>query len=88
VNLYVNGSSNISGTRSNATAQTATTSIVIGGTGPGAPGECIYGYIFEVMVVNTNLSTANRQILEGYLAWKWGRQSLLVAGHPYLSASP
>ena len=88
VNLYVNGSSNISGTRSNATAQTATTSIVIGGTGPGAPGECIYGYIFEVMVVNTNLSTANRQILEGYPAWKWGRQSLLVAGHPYLSASP
>jgi hypothetical protein len=88
VNLYVNGSSNISGSRSNATAQTATTSIVIGGTGPGAPGECIYGYIFEVMVVNTNLSTTNRQILEGYLAWKWGRQSLLVAGHPYISASP
>ena len=88
VNLYVNGSSNISGSRSNATAQTSNTSIVIGGTGPGVPGECLYGYMFEVMVVNTNLSTTNRQILEGYLAWKWGRQSLLVAGHPYISASP
>ena len=88
VNLYVNGSSNISGSRSNATAQTSNTSIVIGGTGPGIPGECLYGYMFEVMVVNTNLSTTNRQILEGYLAWKWGRQSLLVAGHPYISASP
>ena len=88
VNLFTNGTNLISGTRSNATAQTATTSITIGGNGPNAPAECIYGYIFEVMIVNTNLSTTNRVILEGYLAWKWGIQSTLPAGHLYKSASP
>ena len=43
---------------------------------------------FEVLVFNTNLSTPQRQSVEGYLAWKWGLQASLPAGHPYLSASP
>ena len=29
-------------------------------------------YIGEVIVCNTDLSTADRQKVEGYLAWKWG----------------
>ena len=26
----------------------------------------------EAIIINTTLSTANRQLIEGYLAWKWG----------------
>ena len=47
------------------------------------------GYINEVIfILNPNITTTNRNKLEGYLAWKWGIQSYLPAGHPYLSAPP
>ena len=31
---------------------------------------------------------SNRQLIEGYLAWKWGLQASLPVGHPYKSAAP
>jgi hypothetical protein len=43
------------------------------------------GIIYEVLIYNSALATAQRQAVEGYLAWKWGFQASLVAGHPYLS---
>ena len=43
------------------------------------------GIIYEVLIYNSSLATAQRQAVEGYLAWKWGFQASLVAGHPYLS---
>jgi hypothetical protein len=46
------------------------------------------GYIGEIVVFNTQLATTPRQQIEGYLAWKWGIQAGLPAGHPYLSARP
>jgi hypothetical protein len=46
------------------------------------------GYYAEVIYYNVQLSVADRQILEGYLAWKWGLQTSLPAGHPYYSAAP
>jgi hypothetical protein len=46
------------------------------------------GYYGEVMYFNVQLSDANRQKVEGYLAWKWGLQANLPAGHPYLSSQP
>ena len=45
-------------------------------------------YISEVIVCNTDLSTEDRQKLEGYLAWKWGLTANLPADHPYKSAPP
>jgi hypothetical protein len=42
----------------------------------------------EILVFNTVLTTAQAQLVEGYLAWKWGLQSQLPAAHPYKSASP
>jgi len=51
-------------------------------------GRCWGGYMFEFMIYSTGISPTNRQILEGWLAWKWGTQGSLAAGHPYLSASP
>jgi hypothetical protein len=46
------------------------------------------GTISEVLVYNVNHTTTQRQEVEGYLAWKWGLQASLPAGHPYLSAAP
>jgi len=46
------------------------------------------GKIGELLAYNSVLSTTNRQYIEGYLAWKYGTQSVLIAGHPYKSAPP
>lgn len=39
--------------------------------------------IFEMLGYNTQITTAQRQQLEGYLAWKWGMQGNLPVTHPY-----
>lgn len=44
--------------------------------------------IYELLLYNAYLTTNQRQQVEGYLAWKWGMQANLPAGHPYLSAAP
>ena len=48
----------------------------------------ITGDMAEAMMYSAALSDANRQKLEGYLAWKWGLQGSLPGGHPYKSAAP
>jgi hypothetical protein len=47
-----------------------------------------YGFMSEIVVYNTSLSTADRQSVEGYLSWKWGLQTNLPSTHPYYSAAP
>jgi hypothetical protein len=46
------------------------------------------GPIYEILVYNGIPTTAERQFIEGYLACKWGFQSILVASHPYASSCP
>jgi hypothetical protein len=46
------------------------------------------GQISEILAYSSVLSTPDRQKAEGYLAWKWGLQANLPAGHPYKSAAP
>lgn len=46
------------------------------------------GQIAEVLIFNSVLSTVNREIVEGYLAWKWGLQANLPVGHPYKIIDP
>lgn len=41
------------------------------------------GTICEIVWYNSNLPTADRQKMEGYLAWKWGIQGQLPSSHPY-----
>jgi hypothetical protein len=43
--------------------------------------------IFEMVGYNTQITTAQRQQLEGYLAWKWGMVAQLPVGHPYKTTS-
>jgi hypothetical protein len=41
------------------------------------------GHICEYIMYNSVLNPAQRQQVEGYLAWKWGLQGSLPASHPY-----
>lgn len=42
----------------------------------------------EFMIFQYLMSDAERQRIEGYLAWKWGLRNLLPANHPYKNAPP
>jgi len=46
------------------------------------------GDIAEIVVMTSALSEKDRQLMIGYLAWKWGLQGNLPAGHPYKSNAP
>ncbi len=79
---YLNGLAN---TSSNSAYTPGTSSgYGLGGrwsNGMGAP--FFNGYMHEIVVFNNALSSSNRQIIEGYLAWKWGLQKSLQTSHPY-----
>ena len=45
-------------------------------------------YLCEMIFYNTQLSNINRQIVEGWLAWKWGIQGNLQSNHPYYLTPP
>lgn len=42
----------------------------------------------DIIITNTTLTTAERQDIEGFLAWSANLASLLPVGHPYKSAPP
>ena len=46
------------------------------------------GEAWEAILIDGLPSTTDRQKLEGYLAWKWGLEADLPAGHPYKSTPP
>jgi hypothetical protein len=46
------------------------------------------GEIGEFIYLASNPSTEDRQLIEGYLAWKWGLEASLPSGHPYENAAP
>lgn len=46
------------------------------------------GLICEVVIVGEVVSAATRQLIEGYLAHKWGLAANLPSDHPYKSAAP
>lgn len=46
------------------------------------------GDMCEILILNTQPDTPNRQRIEGYLAHKWGLTGNLPSDHPYKSAAP
>jgi hypothetical protein len=46
------------------------------------------GDIAEILVYFATLTDAQRQQIEGYLAWKWGIQANLPTNHPYKVGPP
>jgi hypothetical protein len=43
---------------------------------------------YEVLYFNTALTIPEIQLMEGYLAWKWGAQSTLAINHLYKTSPP
>lgn len=58
------------------------------GCSTGSGTEAWDGDIPEIIVTHTDLSTANRQLLDGYLAWKYAIAANLATGHPYKDRPP
>jgi hypothetical protein len=46
------------------------------------------GDIAEIVFTRSAVATADRQRLEGYLAWKWALEGSLPSGHPYKNTPP
>ena len=81
----------------NGTSQTVTAGTASSITGPagfrvgnreGTVGFPWSGLIMEIIVSLDNLTTTNRQQIEGYLAWKWGLVANLPSDHPYKNSPP
>ena len=47
------------------------------------PNGPLYGSLGEVIVYSTTPTLPQRQLVEGYLAWKWGLRASLPPTHPY-----
>ena len=84
ITLSVNGNTSSSAIGSAATLNSAYQVGAISGTFFMSNGS----RLSEVIVLNSAASTTDRQLIEGYLAWKWGTQASLPADHPYKNAPP
>jgi hypothetical protein len=91
----ITSSSSLTGYYNGVTLNTKTgttgtfTGLNVGDIQPnGNSGQCWNGQIGDIIIYDTALSTSQRQLIEGYLAWKWGTQSTLPTGHPYKNAAP
>jgi hypothetical protein len=82
-NVYRTGVTGITGSGS----QVPTNSINQIGAAPYGSGN-YYGKMREVLMFSGNMTTTDRQSIEGYLAWKWGLQSTLPLGHPFAASTP
>jgi hypothetical protein len=86
--LYLNGSQTRT-TSSSPTISGSGATVLIGAYSDGTYGELYVGTMSEIVIYNQVLSTAQRQQVEGYLAWKWGLQANLpTSTHPYKAIKP
>jgi len=60
----------------------------IGSSNNNNAGSDLDGLYGELIIVNSSVSTADRQRVEGYLAWKWSLTGNLPSDHPYKNAAP
>lgn len=71
---------------------TVANTLVIGATSPDdgvSATNVMLGLISEVVITSgAPLSTADRERLEGYLAWKLGLEANLPSGHPFKNTPP
>ena len=62
--------------------------LAIGAANATGTGALFNGYIGEITLVHSALSTTDRQRLEGYLAHKWGLIANLPSNHPFKFTPP
>jgi len=46
-------------------------------------GQTLNGNVGELVLFSRPIRAAERELVEGYLAWRWGRQANLPSSHPY-----
>ena len=80
--VYLNGTQGPSSTLTYSGSGTTQIGTATSGTSP------YIGYIYEILIYNTALTIAQRQAVEGYLAWKWGLQTNLPTTHPFYKFAP
>jgi hypothetical protein len=83
--IHTNGSSNAYGGKSLTAANNSTDFMFNDARGASVGADII---IFEMVGFNTQVSTSERQQIEGYMAWKWGLQENLPSTHPYKNYPP
>ena len=81
VAFYIDGSSFFT-SASNTFSNPATTKRL------GQASSKFTGQVAELIVLGNIPTTTERQLIEGYLAHKWGLTSSLPNGHPYKNAAP
>jgi len=62
------------------TGASLTSTITIGGQ---TTSNAWTGHLCEFIINTNNITSSERQQIEGYLAWKWGLQASLPSTHPY-----
>jgi hypothetical protein len=82
--LYYNGEE----VDTDTTSRTGVAQSVVVGVGPDLATGPLDGSICEIIVGCEVLTTYDRQVLEGYLAWKWDLQSELPSDHPHKDSPP
>ena len=85
-NTFLNGTAFTTTGTTVTGANTSATIAHIGTLNVGSPN--LNGVIYEILYYNSTLSTNQRQLIEGYLAWKWGLQGSLPSNHPFRNAPP
>ena len=86
---YINGTldaSNTSFQTAGSSSDTNSGALYVGISGTGT--NFMVGFVGEVIVTSTALSAADRERVEGYLAWKWALEGNLPAGHTYKNSPP
>ena len=86
-NTYLKGTIQSTANLTTMNGTFAYTNYVIGSRAGNTAATYWTGYIGEVIIYNAALSTSQRQAVEGYLAWKWGIESVstknLITTHPF-----
>ena len=81
--IYLNGA--IQSSDANNTQLTAWATPLIGRA---FSGNNYIGFMYEILGYGGQIQTAQRQNIEGYLAWKWGLQDNLPSNHPWKKWPP
>jgi hypothetical protein len=85
--VYTNGrGENSTNTETDSYSAATSSGLLTLGKAPNASGSEVQGDIYEVVIYKGGLTTDQRQLVEGYLAHKWGLQSKLPYDHPYASS--
>jgi len=81
------GGTNSKGNVANASMSGNTHNVTIGAAEDGTD-RFMEGDISEIILIRRALTNEERQLMEGYLAHKWGLQDELPAGHPFRDEAP